>query len=453
MPCWNIIARCITGLSLAMPVMLVAQGDQGNGSPYSAYGLGEFVGSTQVSQALMGGLGAAVVDPFSLVNANPASYVSLQRTCFETGMVVRPTRYKTASEEAFGRRVGLLGLSMGVPFGKGRWGIGIGVAPVSEVDYNITDAQQLADGTDVTYSYVGDGGLNQSFIGLGWTVREERDSLNNGYRLSVGANLSYLFGRVEETRKAIYPGNSGLYNTSVVSNLVLRDPTGNLGVHFQGDLRRKVSRSDEGLQFLAGVAVELPTNLGAKQDQLVTNFALSSRGVEQTYDTVSYSQGRPGNFALPIGLRAGFTVYNLRWTLSGEVVMRNWQDLRVSTEGYTLPNKLANSSTYILGASYRPAGEIGGSFWERTIYRAGIRYYNDYLVVNGTQLQEIGMSFGVSLPLMGSTTRSRFNLGTELGQRGTTANGLIQEHYATVYLGVTITPDIREQWFKKRRIE
>ena len=82
-----------------------------------------------------------------------------------------------------------------------------------------------------------------------------------------------------------------------------------------------------------------------------------------------------------------------------------------------------------------------------------MRYYNDYLVVNDTQLQEIGMSFGVSLPLMGSTTRSRLNLGTELGERGTTANGLIQEHYATVFLGVTITPDLREQWFKKRRIE
>ncbi len=67
----------------------------------------------------MGGLGAAVVDPGSLVSANPASYSALQRACFETGMVVRPTRYKTADQEAFGRRVGLLGISLGVPFGKG----------------------------------------------------------------------------------------------------------------------------------------------------------------------------------------------------------------------------------------------------------------------------------------------------------------------------------------------
>lgn len=436
-----------------MPVALVAQGDQGNGSPYSAYGLGEFVGSTQVSQAMMGGLGAAVVDPFSLVSVNPASYSSLQRTCFEAGMAVRPTRYTTANDEAFGRRVGLLGLTMGVPFGNGRWGLGIGVSPVSEVNYNITDPQRLSDGTPVTYNYTGDGGLNRAYIGLGWTVLERRDSLKNGHKLSIGANLEYLFGRVEETRKAVYPSSSGIYNTSVVSTLVLRDPVGTVGIQFQGDLRPKTTLRDNGLHFLAGVAVELPTDLGAVQDELVTNYALSSRGVEQTFDTLRYTEGTPGTFELPLGLRAGFTVFDLRWTLSAEVAMRNWQDLRVSTEGYTLPNKLANSSTYMLGASFRPAGEIGGTFWERAIYRAGVRYYNDYLVVNETQLQEIGMSFGVSLPLMGSTTRSRLNLGTELGRRGTTANGLIEEHYATIFLGVTITPDIREQWFKKRRIE
>ncbi len=74
-------------------------------------------------------------------------------------------------------------------------------------------------------------------------------------------------------------------------------------------------------------------------------------------------------------------------------------------------------------------------------------------MVGGKQLDEIGMSFGISLPVMGSSTRSRLNFGAELGDRGTTDNGLIQERYAAVYIGVTITPDIREQWFKKRRIE
>jgi hypothetical protein len=77
----------------------------------------------------------------------------------------------------------------------------------------------------------------------------------------------------------------------------------------------------------------------------------------------------------------------------------------------------------------------------------------DYLVVKNTQLDEIGMSFGMSLPVMGSSTRSRLNIGAELGERGSLENGLLRERFADVYIGISITPDLREQWFKKRRIE
>jgi hypothetical protein len=116
-------------------------------------------------------------------------------------------------------------------------------------------------------------------------------------------------------------------------------------------------------------------------------------------------------------------------------------------------NDLADLSQLAFGASYRPAGDIGGSFWERTIYRAGIRYLNDYLVVDGQQLSQIGISFGMSLPVMGSSTRSRLNFGMELGERGERSNGLLRERYADLFVGIAITPDLREQWFKKRRIE
>jgi hypothetical protein len=59
----------------------------------------------------------------------------------------------------------------------------------------------------------------------------------------------------------------------------------------------------------------------------------------------------------------------------------------------------------------------------------------------------------VSLPLMANTTRSRLNIGGEFGERGTLENGLLRERYATLLVGITITPDLREGWFKKRRID
>lgn len=436
-----------------MPVLVLGQAPQGSGSPYSAYGLGEFVGSTQVSQAIMGGLGVAVNDPVSVVSANPASYAGLRVTCFETGLNVRNSKYSTAITSGMGRRVDLMGFSLGVPFGRGKYAMALGVNPVSKVGYDITDAQPLPGNSNgITDRYTGEGGLNKAFLGMAWNLVNKRDSLNNGKRLAIGANVGYLFGRVEESRKTIYPSNSGYYNTSAVSSLIMRDVTGHVGLQLQGDLRKHVERGDNALHYLAGASVELPTNLRARNTELVTSFGRSATGVEFPFDTLYSTEGSKSVIKLPIGLGAGFTIFDLHWSVSAEVKFKDWRNLRIN-EGNGSTNTLAQSMVYALGASWRPAGEIGGTFLERSIYRLGVRYNNDYLVVGGKQLNEIGMSFGVSLPVMGSSTRSRLNLGAELGNRGTTENGLVQERYAAVFIGITITPDFREQWFKKRRIE
>lgn len=444
----------MVGPWVLMPFVLMAQGQQGSGSPYSAYGLGELSGNSQVSQATMGGLGVAVVDPFSVVSINPASYAMLKQTTFEQGLVVRSSQYSTNTADGFGSRVDILGLSVGVPFGRGKWGIGLGISPVSNVGYRISDQQTLpGNGGQVTYLYEGDGGLNRAYFGAGLVVSEVRDSLNNGHRLSVGANLGYVFGSIEETSKAIYPVNRGYYNTNVFSTLILRDPVANAGVHFQGDLRPRRTASDDGLHYLVGATVELPSTIGARRSDLVTSFGIGATGVEFPIDTIYFADGTPGSLGLPLGLGFGVTLFNVHWTVSAEVKHRDWSQLRVEVEGYELPSTLASSTSYILGASFRPAKERGGSFWQRTTYRAGVRYNEDYLVVEDNQLQEIGMSFGMSLPVMGSSTRSRLNFGVELGERGTTDDGLVQERFGAWYIGLTITPDIREQWFTKRRIE
>lgn len=454
MHCSIITARFTGVFFLLMPALLMAQGQQGSGSPYSAYGLGDLSGASQISQATMGGISMAVVDPVSVVSANPASYAFLQRTTFEQGLVFRTSKYDTESAKALGGRTDLLGLTLGIPFGRGRWGMALGLNPVSNVGYRIDNLQPNPTGTgSITYRYTGDGGLNRAFLGVGHAFSEKRDSLNNGHRFSIGANLGYVFGRIEEVRQAIYPQGTGYYGSNVYSSLVLRDPIGNIGLMYQGDLLRRTTKSDKPLYFMAGAAIELPSNLGARRTDLVNSFGVTSTGVQFPVDTALYTEGARGTVGLPVGLGVGFTVFNQKWTVSAEVKQRDWRKLTLKVEDYTLPSRLATSTTYSLGASFRPAEERGGNFWQRTTYRTGFRYNNDYLVVDDHQLQEIGMSFGLSMPVLGSTTRSRFNFGAELGQRGTTDNGLIKERYASWYIGFTITPDIREQWFKKRRIE
>ncbi len=467
-------------LAALVPTVALGQGQQGSGSPYSAYGLGDLTGTTQVAQALMGGVGVGLIDPYSVISANPASYVSLRVPVFETGLVGRAIDLRTENARATGGRTDILGLSLGVPVGRGnlqqgtaqpanRWGFAFGLSPVSKVGYQISEQRN-----DVRFEYSGDGGLNRAFLGLGLVVWQTNDTIHKGSRLSIGANLNYLFGNIEETRKAYYSSGSNHYNSSVSSRLIVRSPTATTGLQFSGDLitlakaqarlqRKRAERQDEAekvnnrsaepLRYTIGLSAELPASLYAERTELINSFAVGSSGVEFPYDTLSFRESEPGRVDLPLLFGIGFSVYNSRWTLSAEHKRRDWSQFAVRVEEQQFRSELTAHEIYAIGAGFTPAGDRRGTLLQRTTYKAGVRYSRDYRMVLGQQLQEIGMGFGIALPVMAPATRSRVNLGVEFAEKGTTDNGLLKERSVNVFVGVTITPDVREQWFKKRRLE
>jgi hypothetical protein len=440
-------------LVLLTPVLGYAQGQQGSGSPYSAHGLGDLLVNTRVSQMLMGGLGTGIAEPFSLSDQNPATYSLLQRPVFEAGGVGRSIQQRTTTLTSRGSRMELLGLSLGIPFRQGRWGIALGAQPVSRVEYDMRVPHTNVDGQAMEFRYDGSGGLTRAFAGVSLALLTHRDSLDNGGRLSIGGNLNYLFGHVEESRRAYYPSGQGYYNGSVVGSLSLRAPSATAGIVYRGDLVKRQKREDDGLRYIVGVSAELPAQLTARSTEVVSTFLTGNSGVEFPVDTARFVDGAKGHLTLPMQLSVGFTVYDPRWTVGVEYRRRDWDRLDMDVEGYSLRSTLGTQAMYIAGASFRPAGDDRGTFWTRTIYRAGLRYTDQYLVLNGTQLNEVAASLGASFPLMFSTTRSRFHLGAEWSRRGSTSDGLMDERWMSLYLGVSITPDLREQWFRKRRFE
>ncbi|MCB9183253.1 MAG: hypothetical protein H6591_04995 [Flavobacteriales bacterium] len=483
---------CITGLStLGISANLLGQSPQGSGSPYSAFGFGDLTGATQVVQAMQAGVGISLADPYGVSLQNPASYSSLGHTTFETGLVARNLRFETEALTTTGRNTRLLGLTLGVPFGRGRWGMALGLTPTSTVSYRLTE-QVAVEGGNTTFEYTGSGGLNRAFIGFSRVLWQRADTINRGGKLSVGANLEYLFGSVKAARKAYYPPGNGYYNSSAASTLVVRSPSGTVGLQYVDDLIGKLraeqrlkarkerleakdrhlemewlnagkdpqkrkpvrmpTRAATALRYRLGAAVEIPTALAARNTLLVNNFVIGATGVEFPRDTAVSIDGARGHLQLPLGVGFGFTIFNNRWSFTAEHKRRDWSRAEVDVEGYRQTNELTVGRSYAIGVGFRPAGDEAGNMLTGAIYRMGLRYADDYVTVKGTALTQVGMSFGLSLPV-GSRSRSRFNLGTELGQRGTTDDGLLRERYANVFIGITITPDLNETWFKKRRIE
>ncbi len=422
-------------------------------SPYSSYGFGDLLNSNQVVQASMGGVGVAATDPYSVSAVQPASYAHLLKPTFEVGGLARWMRLRSADGEQRRSTMRPLGLSVGIPLAQGKAGLALGLSPFTDVGYRINDQGTMPDGGIVRYAYEGSGGLNKAFAGFGTTLWQQRDSLANGHKLTVGANFVYLFGGIERTRKVYFPEGGNYLNTQAFSSLVMRGPTATVGLQYLGDLRRRNNLDEESLRWAVGVSVDPGLPISARRTELVNSFTATTTGVETFRDTISSIDGARGTVGLPTAYAIGFGVVSSTWTVTAEVRRRDWSSLRIDVESYTLPEGLGPSMSYAVGAAWTPLGLRNGSFMGRTTYRLGLRHAQDYLRVGGEALRVTALSAGLSLPLLGSTTRSRFNLGVDVGERSTPAAGRITEGYIDLFVGFTITPDLREVWFRKRRIE
>ncbi len=83
----------------------------------------------------------------------------------------------------------------------------------------------------------------------------------------------------------------------------------------------------------------------------------------------------------------------------------------------------------------------------RIAYRFGLSYEQSYLMFDGQQINDFGISFGVGLPIYRSS--STINVAAVFGKRGTQENNLVLENYARINVSV----NLYDLWFIKRRFD
>ena len=105
------------------------------------------------------------------------------------------------------------------------------------------------------------------------------------------------------------------------------------------------------------------------------------------------------------------------------------------------------SNRISVGGFYLPKFNSISSYWSRITYRAGFNFKKTGLIVNNTEVNDFGMSFGVGLPM--GKQLSNINVGFELGKRGELNNGLIKENYLNFRLSLTLN----DKWFNKRKLD
>ncbi len=401
----------------------------GNDSPYSRFGIGQLESrSVNARMISMGGISNALGGNNFVNTANPATYARFDSLSFifNAGLSGGSATLRTSTQRETASNARLSYITAGFPVTKW-WRASIGLVPFSNVAYDVA----IPFENELTGKYAkffsGQGGLNRFYFGSGLKITEN---------LSVGANLSYVFGTTSNTiivnfLDSIYMANTKVSN-AIRTNSFLLD----YGLFYTTDIGSSYNIS-------AGITYGQQMNLSARREySVMSTVGGIGGGIERVFDTIDYRPDEKGNLTMPssIGLGLAFQKKN-SWLAGIDFNWQNWEKF----EAFGLSDSLVNSWNIAVGGQYTPPHTSISKYWKRVTYRGGLRYDQTYLSLRGEPLNEFGISFGLGLPIPRSLTS--INLALEVGRRGTIANNLVQETFVNFSLGVAIY----ERWFVKRR--
>lgn len=417
----------------------------GTASPYSRYGIGDLQSVEFVRVAGMGGTTIALREdtfPSQINFNNPASYSSLQHTTFDFGAKAQFVRLENNSTTQDKQNVSFSYFSLGFPIKKLRGGCSFGLRRYSQVGYQMSESKELTDIGQANFTYTGEGGLNQFYAGTGFSIIE--DSVHT---LALGFNASYLFGALSYVRQ-VEPDTTD----SNILNLQYSETTNLGGMYFDYGLQYKVKFKNNlaiGLGFTHALNKDIKGSLTSVAERYVTN----SLGNPTFQDTAFYSKNTGGSVTIPQAFGVGFSIQKgTKWLFAADYKLQNWSKY----EAFGQKDNLADSWRGSCGFEYTPNRfeRAPKSFFQKTSYRLGGYYSTTYLQLNGTQLNDYGVTLGLGLPLPTQVysrgSISHINLALELGQRGTLASNLIKEGYINIRLGFTLNDG---GWFIRRKYD
>ena len=419
----------LTALIVMMTGVTFAQADLD--SPYSMFGLGRVRNKTMNAQLKgMGGVGNAMSGKNMLNAANPASYAMIDTLAFlfDAGIYAKSSTFSTSALSENASCASFDYVAMG--FAPTRWWkVAIGAQPYSAVGYNVVTTFNNEVLGKYEQAFQGEGGLNQVFLGNAFRL---------GKHLSVGANVNYVFGDSKSTTTLSYPDSTFIICSRRSRDVMISSFMFDYGIMYQGQL---------GNDFTLGVGVTYNQKINLRGSQTLYVRSVEAgineeNSVEYVIDTIVFEKDKNASYTLPHAFGVGVSLQkNNRWTLGVDFNWADWSSF--AKNGVSDP--LQDSWSVAVGGEYIPSSTSISNYWTRVSYRLGGFYEQTYLNINGTSINKIGVSAGMTLPMPRS--QSRVNLGLELGKCGTKSANLIQENYVKLTVGISIF----ERWFVKRK--
>lgn len=416
-------------------------------SPYSRYGYGVLKDQAVGPSKSMGGIGYGLRQKQGANPMNPASYTSVDSLTFMFDISVNYTSSKLTENgvNQTDDNGGLDYITMLFPLSK-RIAMSVGTLPYSSVGYSF-GSQETSGGVNYTKTFDGTGGLSQVYGGLAYDVPIKG--------LSLGANASYLFGRLEHTRSLpVISGGSSSNTSSEVMKLKVKALKLDFGLQYQLDISPK--------NTLVVGAVYSP-KIDSKADYEDVAYIRDANGSLISYegDTIkNLTAGIPASFGL------GFSsTHDNRITFGADVTYQKWKDAEFPEkmgDGLASTSKDRFNDRWKVAAGFEYAiAPTERNFVKRMRFRGGLNYGNSYLNVAHTDaagvthykgFDEYGATLGIGLPIkeaeMFGGRTSYININLEYKRIDPKIKSMIKEQY----FGVSVGINFNEVWFWKNKL-
>lgn len=411
-------------VALFATIGLLNANSQNSVTPYSMYGYGMLNDNATSMQRQMGGVGYAMNSGRQINVMNPASYAQIDSLTFlwDIGADVSMLWSKEGSVKENAVGGGLDYLTMQFPLGK-HMGGSAGLLPYTSVGYSF--GNEIKHGTMSNQGY---GGITQAYIGVSGKVA--------GF--SLGVNVAYKFGNIIND---IYANTADGSETLFEHVMQIRDWDITIGAQYSARIKKHH-------KLTLGATYSPKKTMRGK-----TWAEFWDTSKDSKHDTVAYMNMK-GNYYQPNTIGVGINYqYERTSRLTAEVDF-TWQDWSKATysplymeNGNVAFQGMTFNDRWKIAAGFEYIPRLRGNYFQRMSYRIGANYTYDYLIVNGNNVKDYGISAGFGFPTPEGKTV--INLGFEWKHRNASPQTLISENYFNITLGI----NFNELWFWQRKIK
>lgn len=411
------------------------EGAYGAYSPYSVFGLGELEKEGSAYNKSMGGTGIATRNKRFINYTNPAAVTARDTLAFmaDFGLEQKNTLYRQEDLRSANNTFNIHNFVMSFPIYRSS-AFMVGLTPFSDVGYDFSSVEERQDiignTGNITYDSRGTGSVYQLFVGAGVTFWK---------RLSLGAEYLYYFGNIDRITRMDYM-NTSYRSVRTGNELAVRASTGKFGLQYEQKLGGNVS-----------MIVGATYRMSAKMNGYSTNYRYATQSsvvdtLTHRVDTLAY-----GNLCFGDEIGVGISVKGgEKWHAEFNYLRSGWEKSGMDTApGFSAIGdskfSTTTSQSYRLGFEFVPNRNDIRYYMKRCAYRAGVYYDQAYYKLDGNNINSMGITLGMTLPVF--RWYNGLTVGLDLGQKASTREGMIRERYAKIAIGF----NVHDIWFQKPR--